>query len=97
MSKLCFKYDSIRNDLIPKVEDIINDLNIIKFKLEQLDIPKDFKYLQYLKSLEEKIEKYKKIYYYLIDNIEKFNKELLLDFNDLSFSLFNIKDLNNLS
>lgn len=97
MSKLCFKYDSIRNDLIPKVEDIINDLNIIKFKLEQLDIPKDFKYLQYLKSLEEKIEKYKNIYYYLIDNIEKFNKELLLDFNDLSFSLFNIKDLNNLS
>lgn len=97
MTRLCFKYDLIKKELIPKIENIIEDLTIIKLKLEQLNIPNDFKYLQYLKSLDEKIDSYKEIYYNIIDNIELFNKELTIEFNDLQLSLASIKDINNLS
>lgn len=97
MTRLCFKYDLIKKELIPKIENIIEDLTIIKLKLEQLNIPNDFKYLQYLKSLDEKIDSYKVIYYNIIDNIELFNKELTIEFNDLQLSLASIKDINNLS
>ena len=94
---MCFKYDLIKKELIPKIENIIEDFTIIKLKLEQLNIPNDFKYLQYLKSLDEKIDSYKEIYYNIIDNIELFNKELTIEFNDLQLSLASIKDINNLS
>lgn len=91
MTKLIFKYDSIRKDVIPNIYDIIDELNDIKFKIEKLDIPQDFKYYNYIKSLETKIDDYKKIYNSLIDNIDILNKNLEIEFSNIDLSI--IKDI----
>lgn len=91
MTKLIFEYDSIRKDVIPNIYDIIDELNDIKFKIEKLDIPQDFKYYNYIKSLETKIDDYKKIYNSLIDNIDILNKNLEIEFSNINLSI--IKDI----
>ena len=60
MTKVIFKYDLIKKDVIPILDNIINELNNLKFKIESLNIPNEFKYLNYIKLLDNKIEEYKK-------------------------------------
>ena len=93
MTKIVFKYDLIKKNIIPISQKIIDELNNLKFKIESLNIPSDFKYIQYIKSLYNKIESYKELYSHLIDNIDIINKNLEVEFDNLSIYLDNIKDI----
>lgn len=93
MTKVIFKYDLIKKDVIPILDNIINELNNLKFKIESLNIPNEFKYLNYIKLLDNKIEEYKKNYSKLIDNIDFMNKNLENEFNNLAILLEKIKDI----
>ena len=93
MTKVIFKYDLIKKDVIPILDNIINELNNLKFKIESLNIPNEFKYLNYIKLLDNKIEEYKKNYSKLIDNIDFMNKNLEIEFDNLAILLEKIKDI----
>ena len=93
MTKIIFKYDLIKKNIIPILDNVIQNLNNLKFKIESLNIPSDFKYINYIKSLDNKIEEFKKIYNQLIDNIDIINIDLENEFNNLDIILENIKDI----
>lgn len=95
MTKIVFRYNLVKKDILLNIYDIIADLNNLKLQIERLDIPNDFKYLQYLKSLNSKIDNYKNIYSNFVDNIDEFNKNLEYELNDLFVNLENIKNIDN--
>lgn len=93
MTKLVFKYSKLRNDLIPNLNNAIDELNKLKLFLDNMNIPNDFQYLDYLKNLDFRINSWKNLYVDFVESIEFIDKTLEAEFSDLHLSLNNIVEI----
>lgn len=93
MTKLCFKYEQLDKVIIPKINSINDELSILKEETKNLDIPSDFKYYNYLKTLDDSYNEWINNFKSLVDQFVNLHKDLMVDMDDMDNQLDNIEVL----
>lgn len=96
MTKIKFRYDILNKIILPRIKDILLELNNLKEMIDNLYIPEDFIYLNYFEDIKDKLNIWINNYKKLKFKIEKMNYYLESDINSLNNShlkIFNNYDI----
>lgn len=90
MTKIVFKYNFLYKNSIPIINDIISDLNNLKNFIDNMYVPVDFSYYNYLKSINLKISSAINDYEMLINKINSTNTELMSVLTTINDNISNV-------
>ena len=87
MTKLYFDDNLVTRSLLPKLEDSIESLNKIISIIDDMNIPYDFSYRQYIKDMRDTLNARKKDMNNLVSNINSSRKAYSSTFDNINNSI----------
>ena len=93
MTKLIFNYHSLKDIIIPSIDNTIDSLNVAIEQCSNLSIPDDFKYADYLRELKTIITAQRNNFNNTKNWLDTTNTQLSNAFSDIDSNLNGIPEI----
>lgn len=92
LPSLSFKYDRMKKTVMPKLDDVVEEILLLKKNISTMYVPNEFKYFDYLKQMDDVFNKWIVDIRNLVSNITEFNNQLSTINSDTDIQISSIQE-----